>query len=186
MPIISSAIPLPTENIDTDQIIPARFLLGVTKAGFGEQLFADQKKAPDFIFNQPQMTNRQILVAGHNFGCGSSREHAAWALDQAGIKVIISSLFSDIFKSNVFKNGLLPITVSPTELAQLFAVLTAQSELKVEIDLAGQRVHAGELQFSFEIDAFRKKCLLAEEGDLEFMLHRLPYIDAFEERMKNK
>jgi len=184
MIITSAVIPLPVENVDTDQIIPARFLLGVTKVGFGDNLFADQKADSAFVMNQPEMAGRQILVAGHNFGCGSSREHAAWAVDQAGIKVIISSLFSDIFKSNAFKNGLLPITVSPAELAQLFAELAADPAAELTVDIAAETLtFPSGYQHTFQLEPFRKKQLLAEQGDMEYLLSKEAEIAVYEIKM---
>ncbi len=185
----STAVPLPIENIDTDQIIPARFLKAVDRNGFGENLFRDWrydqegKQKMDFVLNSTVL-NGKILVAGANFGCGSSREHAAWALVDYGFKVIVSSYFADIFKSNALNNGLLPVTVSKSYLAEVFQTIGENPNTKFEVDLESQTFVniKKEATFSFEIDPYKKMCLLNAYDDIDFLISQKEEIEKFEER----
>ena len=180
-------MPLNIENIDTDQIIPARFLKATTRDGFGENLFRDwryendnQPKA-DFVLNDPTY-NGQVLVAGKNFGCGSSREHAAWAIQDAGFDVVISSFFADIFKGNALNNGLLPIQVSEDFLAQIFGAVDKNPKSPLEVDLENQTVTIVETgaQESFEINPYKKSCLINGYDDIDFILAQKDLIEEFE------
>jgi len=180
-------VPLNIENIDTDQIIPARFLKATTRDGFGENLFRDwryendnQPKA-DFVLNDPTY-NGQVLVAGKNFGCGSSREHAAWAIQDAGFDVVISSFFADIFKGNALNNGLLPIQVSEDFLAQIFGAVDKNPKSPLEVDLENQTVTIVETgaQESFEINPYKKSCLINGYDDIDFILAQKDLIEEFE------
>jgi 3-isopropylmalate/(R)-2-methylmalate dehydratase small subunit len=174
---------LPIDNIDTDQIIPARYLKSISKEGLGEGLFrdwrynADGTPKPDFVLNQPQAQGVEILVAGDNFGCGSSREHAPWALVQSGIRAVISTSFADIFKGNALKNGVLPLVVP----ADAHAELLKSPWATVKIDLVGQTVTlpSGRV-VDFPIDTFAKQCLVEGVDELGFMLQQESVIAAFE------
>ena len=188
--IISTAVPLPIENIDTDQIIPARFLKATDKKGFGDNVFRDWRFDKngtidaDFPINKPQYAGAQILVAGDNFGCGSSREHAAWAIVGYGFKVVISSFFADIFKGNALNNGLLPIQVSPEYLKELLAGIEANPELPITVDLENQVVETAFAKAEFEIDPYKKVCMINGYDDIDFLLSKKAEIEAFEkERM---
>ncbi len=173
--IRSTAIPMPIENIDTDQIIPARFLKAITKEGFGDNLFRDWrydkegKELPDFVLNNP-MYSGKILIAGKNFGCGSSREHAAWSLHDFGFRVIISSYFADIFKSNALNNGLLPITVSDEILHSIFESIESDPQFEVSVDVEKQELNLGEKKIAFELDSYKKECLLNGYDDIDYLL----------------
>lgn len=185
--LTSSVVPLPIENIDTDQIIPARFLKATTRDGFGENLFRDwrfdsenQPKA-DFVMNNPTYTG-EILVAGKNFGCGSSREHAAWAIDDYGFKVVISSFFADIFKGNALNNGVLPITVPEEFLSKIFEQTFADPTSQIAVDLEAQTVtivNTGD-SFEFEINPYKKSCLINGYDDIDFILSHKAEIESFE------
>ena len=181
--IESKTVALPIENIDTDQIIPARFLKTVSMEGLGENLFLDWRYLPDgspnpdFALNKPSAKGAEILVAGDNFGCGSSREHAPWALKQYGFKAIISTSFADIFKGNALKNGLLPIIMPP----DIHAELLKWSGITLKIDLATQTVTlAGGRTVEFPIDPFAKQCLIEGVDELGYMLNQQPAIAAYE------
>jgi len=183
----SAIIPLPAENVDTDQIIPARFLKTTEKSGLADALFNDWRYAadgsadPDFILNQPPMHGRQVMLAGDNFGCGSSREHAPWALTSWGIRAIMSTSFADIFRSNALKNGLLPIVVSEDTHRQLFDTLAANPDLEVTVDLENQLVHLpGDEDIPFEVDPFAHQMLLAGTDEIGWILARQAAIDAWE------
>ncbi len=186
--IHSRFIPLTLENIDTDQIIPARFLKATTRDGFGKNLFRDwryanddeQQPRADFILNQPAYSG-EILVAGKNFGCGSSREHAAWAIKDYGFKAVVSSFFADIFKNNALNNGLLPVTVSEGFLQQIFALPT---EATLIIDLATQviRIDATGAAESFEINAYKKTCLMNGYDDIDYLISIKEEIEQFEQQ----
>ncbi|BDD07956.1 3-isopropylmalate dehydratase small subunit [Fulvitalea axinellae] len=185
--IVSNAAPLAIENIDTDQIIPARFLKATTREGFGENLFRDWRfeaggTEKDFVLNGAQYKNSQILVAGRNFGCGSSREHAAWAITDFGIRVVVSSFFADIFKGNALNNGLLPVQVSDEFLADLFAALKADPALEVTVDLESQTIEAkaAGLKAEFEINSYKKTCMLNGYDDIDYILSIKDKIEAFE------
>lgn len=184
--IISRAIPLPVENIDTDQIIPARFLKSIDKKGFGENLFRDWRydvhsDHPDvnFVLNKPKYSG-QILVAGNNFGCGSSREHAAWALTDYGFRVVISSFFADIFKGNALNNGLLPVKVSEDFLKEILAGSTEHPEEEITVDVEKQTVSFGGRSENFEIDSYKKICLINGYDDIDFLISRKQAITEFE------
>ncbi|MDQ0637783.1 3-isopropylmalate/(R)-2-methylmalate dehydratase small subunit [Pedobacter sp. W3I1] len=186
--LTSAVVPLNIENIDTDQIIPARFLKATTREGFGENLFRDwryendnQPKA-DFVMNNPTYSG-QILVAGKNFGCGSSREHAAWAIQDAGFDAVISSFFADIFKGNALNNGLLPIQVSDEFLAQIFKAVDNNPKSALEVDLENQTVTIVETgaQESFEINPYKKSCLINGYDDIDFILAQKELIAEFEQ-----
>jgi 3-isopropylmalate/(R)-2-methylmalate dehydratase small subunit len=183
MQITSRTVTFPVDNIDTDQIIPARFLKTISKAGLGDQLFYDWRydasgaPKPDFILNTDAAKGAQILVAGDNFGCGSSREHAPWALTQFGFKAVISTSFADIFKGNSLKNGLLPIVVP----AAIHATLIKSPGATVKIDLASQTLTMPDgTSVEFPIDAFSKHCLLEGVDELGYILKQDAAIAAYE------
>jgi 3-isopropylmalate/(R)-2-methylmalate dehydratase small subunit len=184
--IHSRFVPLQEENVDTDQIIPARFLKATTREGFGKNLFRDWRynndnelePKPDFILNNAAYTG-EILVAGKNFGCGSSREHAAWAIKDYGFTVVVSSFFADIFKNNALNNGLLPITVSESFLASIFA-LDKDATLSVCLEDQTITIDAmGNLE-TFEINAYKKTCLLNGYDDIDYLLSNKAAIENFE------
>jgi 3-isopropylmalate/(R)-2-methylmalate dehydratase small subunit len=185
--LVSSAVPVPIENIDTDQIIPARFLKATTREGFGENLFrdwrygADNTPKPDFVMNNPVYSG-QILVAGKNFGCGSSREHAAWAIADAGFKVVVSSFFADIFKNNALNNFILPIQVSDDFLESIFKAIAANPKAELEVDLENQFIRiagTGEKE-SFDINPYKKTCLLNGYDDIDYLLSLRKEIEQYE------
>ena len=189
--IHSTFVPLPVENIDTDQIIPARFLKATTKVGFGKNLFRDwryeaddeAKPKADFVLNQPQYKG-EILVAGKNFGCGSSREHAAWSIADYGFKAVVSSFFADIFRNNALNNGLLPVQVSEAFLQKIFAQPNGTT---LTIDLATQTItidSTGETE-SFAINQYKKTCLLNGFDDIDFLLSMKEEIESFEKSYTN-
>jgi len=181
--------PLPLENIDTDQIIPARFLKATTREGFGENLFcdwrynADGSPKADFVLNDPRYTG-SILVAGKNFGCGSSREHAAWALYDAGFRTVISSYFADIFRGNALNTGLLPLQVSDEVLARLLATIEENPQLELVVDLPSQTlaVPAWGETFSFAVDGYKKECLINGYDDIDILVNQKSAIAAFEKQ----
>ncbi|WP_445455458.1 3-isopropylmalate dehydratase small subunit [Flavobacterium sp. HNIBRBA15423] len=183
----SKAVPLPMENIDTDQIIPARFLKVTNKIGFGNNLFRDWRYDEDnqtiasFVLNNPKYSGK-VLVAGDNFGCGSSREHAAWALTDYGFKVIVSSYFADIFKGNALNNGLLPIQVSPKFLKEVLTIITKNPETQLIVDLETQTIEVDGLNLKedFEIDAYKKLCMINGYDDIDFLVSNKDKIEAFE------
>jgi len=183
----SRLVPLLVDNIDTDQIIPARFLKTITKEGLDQQLFYDWRydaegnPRPDFILNQPRAQGAQILLAGDNFGCGSSREHAPWALVQFGFRAVISTSFADIFRQNALKNGLLPIVVSPEIHAALREALERDADYAVTVDLAAQKlILADGAEAEFPIDPFAKYCLLEGVDELGYILQHEEAIQTFE------
>jgi 3-isopropylmalate/(R)-2-methylmalate dehydratase small subunit len=183
----SALIPLPGENVDTDQIIPARFLKTTKKSGLADSLFydwryeADGSPKPDFVINRPDMQGRKVLLAGHNFGAGSSREHAPWALTSWGIRAIISTGFADIFRSNSLKNGLLPIVVDEDTHRQLFDAFAAHPDLEITVDLEEKMVHLpGDEDVPFDIDPFAHKMLLEGKDEMGWLLDRTAAIDAWE------
>jgi 3-isopropylmalate/(R)-2-methylmalate dehydratase small subunit len=187
--LTSRVIPMPINNVDTDQIIPARFLKVTDKLGLGKNLFCDWRYQPDgspepgFILNQPEHQGAQILLAGDNFGCGSSREHAPWALTGWGIQAVISTSFADIFRGNSLKNGLLPIQVSPEIHAMLFEIVQEVPRAEWKIDLDSQTVHlpTGD-SFKFDVDPFSRTCLLQGIDELGYILSFDSQIEAFEQR----
>jgi 3-isopropylmalate/(R)-2-methylmalate dehydratase small subunit len=185
----SHVVVLPANDVDTDQIIPARFLKVTDKAGIGANLFADWRYLPDgspnpdFILNQPESHGAQILLTGHNFGCGSSREHAPWALLGQGFRAVVSTSFADIFRNNALKNGVLPVEVEPEVHAALIEQYSADPSLPLTIDLDQQvLVLPGDKSVSFPIDSFSKTCLLNGVDQLGYLLRLEPHIAAFEER----
>lgn len=185
--LTTTCVPLAIENIDTDQIIPARFLKATTKEGFGKNLFADWRynkdgsPKEDFVLNNP-IYGGEVLVAGANFGSGSSREHAAWAVAGYGFKVVISSFFADIFKNNALNNGILPIVVSPEFLSHLFATIKSNPKATVTVNLENQSLKnndSGEEVF-FEINLYKKECLLQGLDDIDFLLSNKKSIEEYE------
>jgi len=186
--LISRVVPLPIENVDTDQIIPARFLKAVERKGFGDNLFRDWRYKkdgtpnPDFVLNNPKYSG-QILAAGKNFGSGSSREHAAWAVYDAGFRVVVSSFFADIFKSNVLNNGLLPVQVPEAFLDEIFQIVQTDPTTEVEVDLENQTITIlkAEISVNFDINPYKKECLLNGYDDIDFLLSLKKEILAFEQ-----
>jgi 3-isopropylmalate/(R)-2-methylmalate dehydratase small subunit len=184
----SRVIPLPAENVDTDQIVPARYLKVTDKAGLAEALFRDWRyeesgalKEPRFILDRPEMAGRRILLAGDNFGAGSSREHAPWALTAWGIRAILSTSFADIFRSNSLKNGLLPIVVPPETHARLWDLLSADADVELAVDLETQLVHLpGDEDVPFEVDPFSRTMLLEGTDELGYLLSRAEAIEGWE------
>jgi 3-isopropylmalate/(R)-2-methylmalate dehydratase small subunit len=185
--LTSSAIPLEIENIDTDQIIPARFLKATDKKGFGENLFRDWRfdkngnTNTDFPLNDEKFSG-SILVAGDNFGCGSSREHAAWAVHGYGIKVVVSSFFADIFKGNALNNGVLPVQVSPSFLKNTFEEIKKNPNTEIVVDLEAQTITllSNQQSESFEINSYKKTCLINGYDDIDFLVSMKEEIQAFE------
>ena len=189
----SSCIPLPLENVDTDQIIPARFLKATDKAGFGENLFRDWRydkegnPIKEFVLNDPTYSGC-ILVAGKNFGSGSSREHAAWAIAGYGFRVVISSFFADIHKNNELNNFVLPVVVSEKFLANLFESIEKNPKMEVKVDLPNQTVTnlaTGESE-TFEINAYKKECLMKGYDDIDYLLSNKGLIEAYEKKNKSQ
>lgn len=194
--LTSTALPLRTENVDTDQIIPARYLTAVTQEGMGDGLFSwwryarDGSPNPDFVLNQPQYQGSEILVAGRNFGIGSSREHAVWALTQYGFRAVISPAFADIFYNNSLKNGLLPVRLPEETVGRLLDLVEEVPHTSIYIDLPSQTVTLPDFDsgtmggfegpWSFDIDPFRKQCLLRGLDDLGYLLDKEEEISAFE------
>ncbi len=187
--LTTTAVPLPIEDVDTDQIIPARFLKATTREGFGENLFRDwrydQNDEPklDFVLNNP-LYGGKILVAGKNFGCGSSREHAAWAIHDYGFKVVVSSFFADIFKGNALNNGILPVVVSDEFLDQVFQAIEANANTTFKVDLEAQTFEIPEtgLKTTFEIDPYKKMCLINGYDDIDYLLSIEDTIKTFEQK----
>lgn len=184
----SRVIPLPAENVDTDQIVPARYLKATDKEGLGQALFHDWRFAedgslrdPEFVLDRPEMAGRQILLAGDNFGCGSSREHAPWALVAWGIRSVITTSCADIFRNNALKNGLLPIVVESERHAQLFDLVAANPDVELSVDLESQVVHLpGDEDLAFDVDPFSKLILLRGTDELGYLLEHRPAIEAWE------
>lgn len=186
--LTSTYVPLPIENVDTDQIIPARFLKATTKDGFGDNLFADWRyekdgsPKTDFVLNNPTYSG-EILVAGKNFGSGSSREHAAWAISGYGFKAVVSSFFADIFRNNALNNGVLPVIVSSEFLTRLFDSIQKDPKATLTIDLENQTITnntTGENE-SFEINSYKKECLLKGLDDIDYLLSKKSAIEKYEE-----
>jgi 3-isopropylmalate/(R)-2-methylmalate dehydratase small subunit len=181
----STAVPIQVENIDTDQIIPARFLKATTREGFGDNLFCDwrydnnRQPIKDFVLNQSSYAGK-ILVAGKNFGCGSSREHAAWAIYDFGFRVVVSSFFADIFKNNALNNGLLPVVVSDDFLKKIFEALAKNPKTEITVDLENQTISFGELKEKFDINAYKKTCLMNGYDDIDYLLSLNKEIRAFD------
>jgi 3-isopropylmalate/(R)-2-methylmalate dehydratase small subunit len=184
----SKVVPIDAENVDTDQIVPARFLKVTDKEGLADALFRDWRyeadgglKEPTFVLDKPAMYGRRILLAGDNFGCGSSREHAPWALVSWGIRAVITSSCADIFQGNALKNGLLPIIVDPERLRQLFDLVKADPEVELTVDLEAQVVHLpGDDDLPFEVDPFSKLMLLQGTDELGYLLGKAEAIDRWE------
>ena len=188
--LTSRFVPLRIENVDTDQIIPARFLKATTKTGFGKNLFRDwryenddeTKPKADFVLNQSQYSG-EILVAAKNFGCGSSREHAAWSIQDYGFKVVVSSFFADIFKNNALNNGVLPVTVTDAFLQEIFAVC-ADDTLTVDLEAQTITINTTGSSEQFEINSYKKTCLLNGYDDIDYLLNMKAEIEAFEQSKK--
>jgi 3-isopropylmalate/(R)-2-methylmalate dehydratase small subunit len=184
----SRVIPLPLDNIDTDQIIPARFLKTTEKSGLASALFNDWRygadgslKDPPFVIDRPEMAGRQVILAGANFGSGSSREHAPWALTAWGIRAILALSFADIFRNNALKNGLLPIVVPAETHARLLEHITRHPDSTVAVDLDAQLVHLpGDEDLAFDVDPFSRQMLLAGTDEIGWLLARMPAIEAYE------
>ncbi len=191
MKINSIAIPLPIDNIDTDQIIPARFLKQVDKNGYGQNLFYNWRFNEDgdvkesFELNKPERAGAEILVAGNNFGCGSSREHAAWAVAGFGIKAVVSSQFADIFKGNAYNNGILPVEVNPSTLEKIIEAITKKPETRIAVDLEKQEIAISEIDLkeNFEISPFKKECLLNGVDETEYLINLKDAIEAYERKV---
>jgi 3-isopropylmalate/(R)-2-methylmalate dehydratase small subunit len=191
--ILSTAVPVNIENVDTDQIIPARFLKATSREGFGKNLFRDwryinddeHQPKPDFVLNQPQYHGK-ILVAAKNFGCGSSREHAAWAIKDAGFDVVVSSFFADIFKNNALNNFLLPVTVTDEFLAQIFDAIHQNPDTEIEVNLPEQyiTIAGSNKRESFDINSYKKTCLLNGYDDIDYLLSMQTEIEEFEKQGK--
>ena len=187
--LVSRAVPLPIEDIDTDQIIPARFLKATTREGFGDNLFRDWRYLPgdvpnpDFVLNDPRYSG-DILVAGKNFGMGSSREHAAWALYDYGFRVVISSFFADIFRGNALNNGLLPLQVKDNFLRNLLEAIQTNPALELKVDLQAQTLTVPALQaeVSFDVDPYKKMCLLNGYDDIDYLLSIADKIKDYEQK----
>ncbi|WP_312207675.1 3-isopropylmalate dehydratase small subunit [Epilithonimonas hominis] len=186
--INSQAVPLPSENIDTDQIIPARFLKSISKEGFGQNLFRDwrynvhtNEPNADFVLNNSKYSG-EILVAGNNFGCGSSREHAAWALTDYGFKVVVSSYFADIFKGNALNNGLLPVKVSEEYLKDLIETISQNPSTQITVDVEKQTISFDGKTENFELDSYKKICLMNGYDDIDFLTSKKDAIKAFEQK----
>ncbi len=187
----ATAAPLRAENVDTDQIIPARYLTAVTKAGMGDGLFAawrylpDGSPNPDFLLNRPEYADAQILISGKNFGSGSSREHAVWALTDYGFRAVIAPSFADIFHNNALKNGLLPITLPESAVNMLMDLVEEAPAVRILIDLPAQTVTLPDgQQINFDIDAYRKQCLIQGLDDLGYLLANMDAIEAYEAAWK--
>jgi 3-isopropylmalate/(R)-2-methylmalate dehydratase small subunit len=184
----SRIVPLPAENVDTDQVVPARYLKITDKADLANALFRDWRfnedgtlKDPPFVLDRPEMAGRQILLVGDNFGTGSSREHAPWALTAWGIRAVFSTSFADIFRSNALKNGVLPIVVDPVTHAKLFAIVEANPDAQLTVDLAEQGVLLPDgSTLDFDIDPFAKRMLLAGTDEIGYVVAKLPEIEAWE------
>ncbi len=183
--IRSAAVPFPYENIDTDQIIPARFLKATDRLGFGKNLFRDWRydksgnTIKDFVLNN-SVYSGSVLIAGKNFGCGSSREHAAWALFDYGFRVVVSSFFADIFRANALNNGIVPVVINENQLHQCFESIEKDPNTSFVMDLTKQQFSGGGIDVDFEIDPYKKECLLNGLDDIDFLLQHIDEIKAFE------
>ena len=186
--LTSTIVPLPIENVDTDQIIPARFLKATDKDGFGDNLFADWRynkdgsPKADFVLNDPKYKGATILVGGKNFGSGSSREHAAWAVAGYGFKVVVSSFFADIFKNNAMNNFVLPVVVSETFLSEIFDAVNKDAKMTLTIDLENQKITNNTTQKTenFSINSYKKECFLKGFDDIDYLLNRRDLIEKYE------
>lgn len=182
--LTTTAVPLAIENIDTDQIIPARFLKATTRDGFGENLFRDWRfesdnTPKDFVLNDDRYSGK-VLVAGKNFGCGSSREHAAWAIADFGFRVVVSSFFADIFRNNALNNGILPVVISDADLQQLLKSIQADPKTTVTVDLPAQTISAAGWSAKFDINPYKKDCLMNGYDDIDYLLSLHDEIRAFD------
>ncbi|UII32889.1 3-isopropylmalate dehydratase small subunit [Fulvivirga ulvae] len=185
--LTSTCVPIPFQDVDTDQIIPARFLKATTREGFGDNLFCDWRYKEDgqpnkdFVLNDEKYTG-EILVAGKNFGCGSSREHAAWAIYDYGFKVVVSSFFADIFKNNALNNGLLPVQVTDVFLDQIFSTIEDDPEAQIKVSLVDQEISiiGSNLVESFDINPYKKLCLQKGYDDIDFLLSKIDEIEKYE------
>lgn len=187
----ATAVPLREENVDTDQIIPARYLTAVTKEGMGDGLFSSWRYLaggvpnPDFVLNKPEFKGAEILIAGRNFGSGSSREHAVWAITEYGFRCVIAPVFADIFYNNSIKNGLLPIPLPEETVQMLWDLVDEEPNTHIRVDLTNQQVYLPDGQvYSFDIDPFRKMCLLEGVDDLGYIQMKEAAIRAYEERSR--
>jgi len=187
------AAPMPLVNIDTDMIIPKQFLKTIKRSGLGANLFDEMRfdlegnEIPDFVLNKKAYRSAEIIVAGENFGCGSSREHAPWALLDFGIKCVISTSYADIFYNNCFKNGILPIVLKPKEVDALMEDAQKGENARITVDLETQKVQSSDgLEFSFEIDEFKKHCLLNGLDDIGLTMEKSSSIDSFEKKYQNQ
>jgi 3-isopropylmalate/(R)-2-methylmalate dehydratase small subunit len=172
--------PLDRANVDTDQIIPKQFLKRIERSGYGPFLFYDWRRSGDFILDRPEYRGAAVLVTGANFGCGSSREHAAWSLLDAGFRAVIAPSFGDIFKSNSFRSGLLPVELPEAQVAELIRLATEEPGMQVTVDLAAQRIDAGGFQTSFVVDSFNRECLLNGWDEIALTLRQDSAIAGFE------
>jgi 3-isopropylmalate/(R)-2-methylmalate dehydratase small subunit len=172
--------PLDRANVDTDQIIPKQFLKRIERSGYGPFLFYDWRRSGDFILDRPEYRGAAVLVTGANFGCGSSREHAAWSLLDAGFRAVIAPSFGDIFKSNSFRSGLLPVELPEAQVAELIRLATEEPGMQVTVDLAAQRIDAGGFQTSFVVDSFNSECLLNGWDEIALTLRQDSAIAGFE------
>ncbi|WP_268124555.1 3-isopropylmalate dehydratase small subunit [Roseivirga pacifica] len=183
--VTSTAVPLPIEDIDTDQIIPARFLKATSREGFGDNLFRDWRfnkddsPKEDFTLNDDKYSG-EILVAGRNFGCGSSREHAAWSLYDYGFKVVVSSFFADIFKGNALNNGLLPVQVSEPFLQELIEAIHQNPSTEISVDLVAQNIAFNGKSEAFDVNPYKKECMLNGYDDIDYLVNIKEEIEAFE------
>lgn len=190
--IVSTAVPLDMENVDTDQIIPARFLKAITREGFGQNVFRDWRFDPEgnpkphFVLNHPHYQG-EILIAGYNFGCGSSREHAAWALSDYGFNVVVSSFFADIFKNNALNNTLLPVQVSEEFLRKLFQEVNADHKTVIEVDIEKQTISipAKNLSEHFDINPYKKVCIMNGYDDVDYLVSMKEQTEEFEKQRKD-
>lgn len=180
--IAGRGMPLPRRDIDTDQIIPSRYLKRVERTGFGEGLFAEWRADPAFVLNDPRYAGAEILITGANFGCGSSREHAAWALEDRGFRAVVSERFADIFRGNALKIGLLPVELPATDVEALLAAVTADPATTIEIDVASRTLRCGSLQASFALEDHAVERLLEGLDDIAITLRSATEIAAYEAR----
>jgi 3-isopropylmalate/(R)-2-methylmalate dehydratase small subunit len=178
----SRVVPLLVDHVDTDQIIPARFLKTIERSGLGKHLFAEWAKDPSFALNREEHQGAQILLAGQNFGCGSSREHAPWALLARGFRAIIAGSFADIFANNALKNGLVPVAPSPADYLRILELLARDPKVELEVDLDAQVVRLPQDDLPFQVDPFSRDCLLRGIDPLEYLLEHMPAIAEFEAR----
>ena len=189
--LTATAAALPIDNVDTDMIIPKQFLKTIKRTGLSEGLFyemryeVDGSKVEDFVLHQPPYTGAQILVAGDNFGCGSSREHAPWALLDFGIRCVIAESFADIFYNNCFKNGILPISLPKEQLDELMEVAKSEHP-EITVDLESQTIRAQNKEYAFDVEPFRKQCLLEGLDDIGLTLEKAPHIDSYEQSHASK